>query len=109
MELRPVAYRTLAARIRDAIRNGEYADGRQLPTEEQFAASYSVSRQTVRRAMQDLVSEGIIYRVAGRGTYPVADCARLIADRWQELVDLIEQVRNAAIVFGAYRNAGVEA
>lgn len=78
MELRPVAYRTLAARIRDAIRNGEYADGRQLPTEEQLAASYSVSRQTVRRAMQDLVSEGIIYRVAGRGTYPVAEQDRYV-------------------------------
>jgi DNA-binding GntR family transcriptional regulator len=71
MQVRPVAYRTLAAQIRNAIRNGEYADGRQLPTEEQLVASYSVSRQTVRRAMQDLVSEGIIYRVAGRGTYPV--------------------------------------
>jgi DNA-binding transcriptional regulator YhcF (GntR family) len=78
MELRPVAYRTLATRIRDAIRNGEYADGRQLPTEEQLAASYSVSRQTVRRAMQDLVSEGIIYRVAGRGTYPVAEQDRYV-------------------------------
>lgn len=78
MELRPVAYRTLAARIRTAIRDGEYADGRQLPTEEQLAASYSVSRQTVRRAMQDLVSEGIIYRVAGRGTYPVAEQDRYV-------------------------------
>src|SRR6266702_1662693 len=78
MELRPVAYRTLAAQIRDAIRNGDYADGRQLPTEEQLAASYSVSRQTVRRAMQDLVSEGIIYRVAGRGTYPVAEADRYL-------------------------------
>src|SRR6266581_3465170 len=78
MELRPVAYRTLAAQIRDAIRNGDYADGRQLPTEEQLAASYSVSRQTVRRAMQDLVSEGIIYRVAGRGTYPVAEQDRYV-------------------------------
>jgi DNA-binding GntR family transcriptional regulator len=78
MELRPVAYRTLATLIRDAIRNGEYADGRQLPTEGQLAASYSVSRQTVRRAMQDLVSEGIIYRVAGRGTYPVAEQDRYV-------------------------------
>ena len=78
MDLRPVAYRTLATRIRDAIRDGEYADGRQLPTEEQLAASYSVSRQTVRRAMQDLVSEGIIYRVAGRGTYPVAEQDRYV-------------------------------
>ncbi len=78
MELRSVAYRTLAAQIRNAIRNGEYADGRQLPTEEQLVASYSVSRQTVRRAMQDLVSEGIIYRVAGRGTYPVAEQDRYV-------------------------------
>jgi DNA-binding GntR family transcriptional regulator len=77
-QVKPIAYRTLAAQIRDAIRNGEYADGRQLPTEEQLSASYSVSRQTVRRAMQDLVSEGIIYRVAGRGTYPVAEEDRYV-------------------------------
>ncbi|MGH8916756.1 MAG: GntR family transcriptional regulator [Actinomycetes bacterium] len=77
-QVRPAAYRTLAAQIRDAIRNGEYADGRQLPTEGQLSASFSVSRQTVRRAMQDLVSEGIIYRVAGRGTYPVAEEDRYV-------------------------------
>ena len=77
-QIRSVAYRTLAAQVRDAIRNGEYAGGRQLPTEEQLSATYSVSRQTVRRAMQDLVSEGIIYRVAGRGTYPVAEEDRYI-------------------------------
>src|ERR1700759_5832775 len=78
MESRPVAYRTLAGQLRTAIRDGEYADGRQLPTEEQLGASYSVSRQTVRRAMQDLVSEGITYRVAGRGTYPVAEKDRYV-------------------------------
>jgi GntR family transcriptional regulator len=77
-QVRPAAYRALAARLRDAIRNGEYADGRQLPTEAQLSVSYSVSRQTVRRAMQDLVSEGIIYRVVGRGTYPVAEEDRYV-------------------------------
>jgi GntR family transcriptional regulator len=77
-QVRNAAYRTLAARLRDAIRDGEYADGRQLPTEEQLSVSYSLSRQTVRRAMQDLVSEGIIYRVAGRGTYPVAEKDRYV-------------------------------
>src|SRR6201995_2622537 len=78
MESRPVAYRTLAGQLRTAIRDGEYDGGRQLPTEEQLAASFSVSRQTVRRAMQDLVSEGITYRVAGRGTYPVAEKDRYV-------------------------------
>ena len=77
-QVRSSAYRTLAAELREAIRNGEYADGQQLPTEEQLSARHSVSRQTVRRAMQDLVSEGIIYRVAGRGTYPVAEADRYL-------------------------------
>jgi len=88
--VRTAAYRALAAEIRDAIRNGEYADGRQLPTEEQLSASFSVSRQTVRRAMQDLVSEGIIYRVAGRGTYPVAEEDRYVHHfgSVEELMDL---------------------
>ncbi len=76
--VRAIAYRTLADALRADIRDGRYADGRRLPTEEQLSASYSVSRQTVRRAMQDLVSEGIIYRVAGRGTYPVAEEDRYV-------------------------------
>ncbi|HEX4064069.1 MAG TPA: GntR family transcriptional regulator [Streptosporangiaceae bacterium] len=75
---RAAAYRTLADALRSEIRDGRYADGGKLPTEEQLSASYSVSRQTVRRAMQDLVSEGIIYRVAGRGTYPVAEEDRYV-------------------------------
>src|SRR3974377_79232 len=75
---RAAAYRTLATQIRTAIRDGEYAGGRQLPTEEQLAASYSVSRQTVRRGMQGLGSEGVLSGVAGRGTYPVAEEDRYV-------------------------------
>jgi GntR family transcriptional regulator len=30
---------------------------------------HGLSRQTVRRAFQDLVAEGVVYRVPGRGTY----------------------------------------
>src|SRR5487761_1357745 len=75
---RVIAYRTLADATRTENRDGRYAGGRKLPTEEQLSASYSVSRQTVRRAMQDLVSEGMIYRIAGRGTYPVAEEDRYV-------------------------------
>jgi GntR family transcriptional regulator len=73
---REIAYRSLAARLREAIHEGQFADGRAMPTEDQLSAQYGISRSTVRRAMQELVADGVIYRVAGRGTYPVIDSDR---------------------------------
>ncbi|HET6187950.1 MAG TPA: GntR family transcriptional regulator [Trebonia sp.] len=66
------SYVSLAREVRKEILQGRYADGRRLPTEAEFAARYQVSRQTVRRAFQDLVFEGMVYRVPGRGTFAAA-------------------------------------
>lgn len=63
------AYGSLAAELRDAIARGDYAEGRRLPTEAELSAARGVSRQTVRRALQELVAEGLVYRVRGRGTF----------------------------------------
>lgn len=66
---RESAYHRLARELRTAILREEYADGVQLPTEAELAERHQVSRQTVRRAFQDLVAEGMVYRVPGRGTF----------------------------------------
>ncbi len=63
------AYQTLRDRLRGEISAGNYRDGSRLPTESELVAQHGLSRQTVRRAFQDLVSEGTVYRVPGRGTY----------------------------------------
>jgi DNA-binding GntR family transcriptional regulator len=63
------AYRALARDLRTSILKGEYSDGLRLPTEAELAEQYGVSRQTVRRAFHDLVAEGLVYRVPGRGTF----------------------------------------
>jgi len=66
---RESGYLSLAREVRKQILQGRYADGRRLPTEAEFSAQYRVSRQTVRRAFHDLVSDGMVYRVPGRGTF----------------------------------------
>lgn len=63
------AYQALRERLRDEIAAGNYRDGVRLPTESELVARHGVSRQTVRRAFVDLVAEGVVYRVPGRGTY----------------------------------------
>jgi GntR family transcriptional regulator len=63
------AYRALARQLRAAILKDRYPEGTRLPTEAELAQRYNLSRQTVRRAFHDLVGEGAVYRVPGRGTF----------------------------------------
>jgi GntR family transcriptional regulator len=72
------AYRQLAADLRQAVAAGRYPPGQRLPTEAELVDSTRLSRQTVRRAFQELVSEGVIYRVRGRGTFAVPGDGRYL-------------------------------
>ena len=54
--------------LADGISTGRYGVGEVLPTEEQLTRMFSVSRITVRRAMESLHDAGLIERGAGRRT-----------------------------------------
>jgi GntR family transcriptional regulator len=55
--------------LREKITSGAYAGGGRIPTETELIEQYSVSRITVRQALQALADEGLIERRQGRGTY----------------------------------------
>ncbi len=51
------------------IRNGELKPGDRVGSESELERLHGVSRITVRQALKDLVQEGALYRVPGKGTY----------------------------------------
>jgi len=51
------------------IQQKELRTGDQLPTEDELAREFNVSRMTVRQALGDLVQEGILKRQRGVGTF----------------------------------------
>lgn len=47
----------------------QFAEGNPIPSERELVQQYHVSRITVRRAIDELVREGYLYKVQGRGTF----------------------------------------
>ncbi|MCL6442504.1 MAG: GntR family transcriptional regulator [Alicyclobacillus sp.] len=62
-------YHQLKEIIVDAIDAGEWNPRDMIPSEHQLADLYSVSRNTVKKALETLVQEGVLYRVQGKGTF----------------------------------------
>ncbi len=108
--MRPApAYQRLRERLRGEVAAGRYRNGARLPTESELVDRYRLSRQTVRRAFQDLVADGVVYRVPGRGTY-----ARE-ADRYLRQLGSIEDLMNLSedtsmqVLAGLSRRVDVDA
>jgi GntR family transcriptional regulator len=72
-------YLQIAAALRARIRAGDGSAGRRLPSEHTLRARFSVSRMTVRHALEVLRQEGLLSRHVGRGTFtsPVVTERRL--------------------------------
>lgn len=56
-------------RLREQIHSGQWLTGDKLPSEADLMARHQVSRITVRHALADLESEGLISRVQGKGSF----------------------------------------
>ena len=72
------AYRRVADNLRTQILGQALPAESPLPTEAEVARQHGVSRQTVRRAFQDLVAEGLVFRVPGRGTFMIPPSERYL-------------------------------
>ena len=57
------------ARLQALISNGLTATNGQLPTEREICETMGVSRRAVRRALEAIEAEGLIWRKQGKGTF----------------------------------------
>lgn len=62
-------YLQLKNQLLENISAGIYSKGAKIPTENELAKNFSVSRITVRKALQELEREGLLVRHQGKGTF----------------------------------------
>lgn len=59
----------ISEKLREQILSGQYSPGEQLPSEHQLMEQFDVSRITVRRAIANLVSQGLVVAQRGKGVF----------------------------------------
>lgn len=88
---RPV-YLSLAGQIAHAIGAGTLMPGAQMPTQRALAEQLGISVQTVSRAYEELIRQGLLTGEVGRGTFVRASRSEpeppYIPERLSEVVDL---------------------
>ncbi|MCD7736973.1 MAG: GntR family transcriptional regulator [Lachnospiraceae bacterium] len=68
-------YCILKRDIIQKIESGEYREGMLIASERELIEQYQFSRITIRKAIDELVNEGYLYRIQGKGTYIKGDAA----------------------------------
>jgi DNA-binding GntR family transcriptional regulator len=67
------SYKQLAGRLRAAIEAGDLQPGEQLPTHKALADDHGVAVETVKRALGELRTEGLIVTRQGKGSFVRSD------------------------------------
>jgi len=62
-------YLQIRGMLKEKIEQGLLQPGDQIPTEAELIQQYGVSRITIKGALKLLVEEGLVYRIAGKGTF----------------------------------------
>jgi GntR family transcriptional regulator len=66
-------YYLVKQKIVEMINNEEIGPDGMIPSERELMSSFGISRITVKKAIDDLVTEGYLYRIQGKGTFVKKD------------------------------------
>ncbi|MGX6979656.1 GntR family transcriptional regulator [Vagococcus elongatus] len=66
-------YLQVRSLVQTKIENKEYLPGTAIPSDNEFAKALGVNRLTINAALEGLVSEGVLRRVQGKGSFVVGE------------------------------------
>lgn len=84
-------YYQLKEIILKKIKDGEINPGDLIPTEVEFNEIFNLSRTTIRQALTELVQDGYLYRVKGKGTFVAKP--KIVQDFMQRIEPYSEQMK----------------
>jgi GntR family transcriptional regulator len=84
-------YHSLGHIIRSKIQSGELSVGQKIPSEREMMKLFGVSRATIRQGIDNLVMEGILYRIQGKGTFVSSAKIEQGVLRIMDFSDLVKQ------------------
>ena len=93
-------YVKLRMMIEDAVSTGRQKHGDALPAERDIAEAAAISRVTVRKAIDALVSEGFLVRRRGSGTFVVKPVQRM-QQPLSQLTSFTEDMRRRGMAAGS--------
>ena len=70
-------YTQITAVVQDLVNDGTFPSGELIPSENEISRFTGVSRMTVRRALQDLVQQGILVPISKRGYFATPERIQL--------------------------------
>ncbi|MFP4330703.1 MAG: GntR family transcriptional regulator [Spirochaetaceae bacterium] len=79
MPKREPVYQSILAELKRRILDGAYPEGTQVPTEQEWARSFGVSRITSRNALDQAARQGLIDRYPGRGSFVRKGAQRILS------------------------------
>lgn len=95
-------YEQIKSQIKDAVLEGGLSENEQLPSIRQLARDLKISVITTTRAYNDLMDEGFIVSVAGKGYFVAPRNNELLKER---MLCAMEESLEKAAEYG--RNAGL--
>ncbi len=106
MTLLRVDRRSLAVQLRDRIwemiQEGNYLPGERVPSEQELAARFGVSRATVREALRILQEERVIISRHGIGHFVAPDPSSILSEEITRLNSVTEMARERGLTIGTH-------